>query len=234
MHLPRSKISHFSMLQAPDCCRERLLALALQEGGDKGSLWYRYQLIRYQVPPTFKVLVPPILGAVATNIVQLIMNMTNSEWRSTSVHRETNGQDQTTPEHVTVASVSLSALLKAKNSFYKFLLVPSHKSLVPVPLPLVPGSTTFAQCCTRYHPSGTMVPLPLPCHPPTSYNLVKKTAMRYGEIGEIILATFGRNPRAGRIFIQYLGCLSPISEQKPGIRFKLVETFCGKLANLQT
>ena len=39
-----------------------------------------------------------------------IMNMTNSEWRSTSVPRETNGQDQTTPEHVTVASVSLSAL----------------------------------------------------------------------------------------------------------------------------
>ena len=98
--------------------------------------------------------------------------MTNSEWRSTSVPRETNGQDQTTPEHVTVASVSLSALLKAKNSFYKsqnhlwtkLLLVPSHISLVPVPLPLVPGSTTSAQCCTRYHPSGTMVPLP--CHPP--------------------------------------------------------------------
>ena len=98
--------------------------------------------------------------------------MTNSEWRSTSVPRETNGQDQTTPEHVTVASVSLSALLTAKNSFYKsqnhlwtkFLLVPSHISLVPVPLPLVPGSITSAQCCTRYHPSGTMVPLP--CHPP--------------------------------------------------------------------
>ena len=136
----------------------------MQEGGDRGSLWYRYQLIRYQVPPTLKVLVPPILGAGATNIVQLIMNMTNSEWRSTSIPRETNGQDQTTPEHVTVASVSLSALLKAKNSFYKFLLVPSHISLVPVPLPLVPGSTTFAQRCTRYHPSGTMVPLP--CHPP--------------------------------------------------------------------
>ena len=57
-----------------------------------------------------------ILGAGAINIVQLIMNMTNSEWRSTSVPRETNGQDQTTPEHVTVASVSLSALLEAKNS----------------------------------------------------------------------------------------------------------------------
>ena len=39
-----------------------------------------------------------------------IMNMTYSEWRSTSVPRETNGQDQTTPEHVTVASVSLSTL----------------------------------------------------------------------------------------------------------------------------
>ena len=31
-------------------------------GGDRESLWYRYQLIRYQVPPQFKVLVPPILG----------------------------------------------------------------------------------------------------------------------------------------------------------------------------
>ena len=143
-------------------------------GGDRGSLWYRYQLIRYQVLPKLKVLVLPIFGAGAINIVQLIMNMTNSEWRSTSVPRETNGQDQTTPEHVTVASVSLSALLTAKSSFYKsqnhlwtkFLLVPSHKSLVPVPLPLVPGSTTSAQYCTRYHPSGTMVPLP--CHPPLS------------------------------------------------------------------
>ena len=37
------------------------------------------------------------------------MNMTNSGRRSTSVPRGTNGQDQTTPEHVTVASVSLSA-----------------------------------------------------------------------------------------------------------------------------
>ena len=44
------------------------------------------ELTRYQVPPKLKVLVPP---------------------------RETNGQDQTTPEHVTVASVS--ARLKAKS-----------------------------------------------------------------------------------------------------------------------
>ena len=75
-----------------------------KEGGDRGDLWYRYQLIRYQVPPKLKVLVPPILGEGA------IMNMTNSGRRSTSVPRETNGQYQTTPEHVTVASVSLSAL----------------------------------------------------------------------------------------------------------------------------
>ena len=74
------------------------------EGGDRGGHWYRYQLIRYQVPPKLKVLVPPILWEGA------IMNMTNSERRSTSVLRETNEQDQTTPEHVTVTSVSLSAL----------------------------------------------------------------------------------------------------------------------------
>ena len=79
----------------------RIKELIFYEGGD---LWYRYQLIRYQVPPKLKVLVPPILWEGA------IMNMTNSERRSTSVPRETNEQDQTTPEHVTVASVSLSAL----------------------------------------------------------------------------------------------------------------------------
>ena len=79
-------------------------------GGDRGSLWYRYQLIRYQVPSKLKVLVPSILGEAAIDLVQLIMNMTNSERRSTSVPLETNGQDQTTHEHVTVASVSLSAL----------------------------------------------------------------------------------------------------------------------------
>ena len=62
--------------------------------GDRGGLWYRYQLIRYQVPPKLKVLVPPILGEGA------IMNMTNSGRRSTSVPRETNGQYQTTPEHI--------------------------------------------------------------------------------------------------------------------------------------
>ena len=44
-----------------------------------------------------------------------IMNMTNSERRSTSVPRETNWQDQTTPEHVTVASVLLFCTVKAKN-----------------------------------------------------------------------------------------------------------------------
>ena len=102
--------------------------------------------------------------------------MTNSEMRSSSVLCETNGRDQTTPEHVTVASVSLSVLLKAKNSFYKFSLVPSHISLVPVPLPLVPGSTTFAQCCTRYHPSGTMAPLP--CHPPSLQLLLQRFPYR--------------------------------------------------------
>ena len=47
-----------------------------------------------------------------TDNLQLIMNMTNSERRSTSVCCETNGQDQPTSDHVTVASVSLSALLK--------------------------------------------------------------------------------------------------------------------------
>ena len=89
----------------------------LQERGDRGSLWDRYQLIRYQVPPKVKVLVPPILGEGVINIVQLIMNMTNSEKRSTPVPLENNGQDETTPEHVTVGSVSLSALLKAKTLF---------------------------------------------------------------------------------------------------------------------
>ena len=103
-------------------------------GGDRGNLWYRYQLVRYQVSPKLKVLVPPIYEEGTINIVKLTMNMTNSEKRSMSVRCETNGQDQTTPEHVTVASVSLSALLKAKNLFSEFqnhpwttvLLVPTH------------------------------------------------------------------------------------------------------------
>ena len=128
-----------------------------REGGDRGSLWYRYQLTRYQVPPKLKALVPPILGAGAINIVKLIMNMMDSERRSTSVPREINGQDKTTPEHVTVASVSLSALLKAKNSFYKsqnhlwmkFLLVPSHQSYN-----LGTGTPTFG---TRFHHICTML-----------------------------------------------------------------------------
>ena len=80
----------------------------MQEGGDRGSLWYRYQLIRYQVPPKLKVLVSPILGDGAVNIAQLIMNMTDSEKRSTSVPLEINGQDETTPEHVTVAGICVT------------------------------------------------------------------------------------------------------------------------------
>ena len=61
-----------------------LIPGSLMRGG--GGLWYRYQLIRYQVPPKLKVLVPPILGGGA------IMNMMNSEMRPTSVPRETNGK----------------------------------------------------------------------------------------------------------------------------------------------
>ena len=40
--------------------------------------------------------------------------MRNSEKRSTSVPRETNGQEETTRENFTVTSVMLSTLLKAK------------------------------------------------------------------------------------------------------------------------
>ena len=47
------------------------------------------------------------------DIVPLIMNMTNSERRSTPARCETKRQYQITPGHVTMASVSLSALLKA-------------------------------------------------------------------------------------------------------------------------
>ena len=57
-----------------------------------------------QIPSKLKVLVPPILAEGA------IIEYDEFWRRSTSVPRETNGQDQTTPEHVSVASVSLSAL----------------------------------------------------------------------------------------------------------------------------
>ena len=76
----------------------------LQRGDDRGNPWYRYQLIWYQVPSKLKVLVPPIFGAIA-NV------RTSQRTLSTSIFRETNGEDQTTPEHITVASMSLSALL---------------------------------------------------------------------------------------------------------------------------
>ena len=40
----------------------------------------------------------------------------------------------------------------------------THMGWVSVPLRLVPGSTLSSEFGTRYHPSGTMVPLP--CHSP--------------------------------------------------------------------
>ena len=104
------KVGKFSILTSLDGVvfnfdrAETVHVCAKTRSLEEGGLWYRYQLIRYQVPPKLKVLVPPFLWEGA------IMNMTNSERRSTSVPRETNEQDQTTPEHVTVASVSLSAL----------------------------------------------------------------------------------------------------------------------------
>ena len=82
------------------------------------------------------------------------MNMTNSERRSTSVPRETDGQDQTTPEHVTVASVSLSALLEAKNLFQEFQNHPRTKLLLVPTRKLGTGTPTFG---TRFHHICTML-----------------------------------------------------------------------------
>ena len=79
-----------------------MYVLASLEGGGESLL----PVPTHKVPGSTQ-----IEGFGTTNFGEgAIMNMTNSEWRSTSVPRETNGQDQTTPEHVTVASVSLSAL----------------------------------------------------------------------------------------------------------------------------
>ena len=80
--------------------------------------------------------------------------MTNSGRRSTSVPRETNGQDETIPEHVTLASVSLSALLRLKicsrnskinhgRNFYWYRL-----------MKLGTGTPTFG---TRFHHICTML-----------------------------------------------------------------------------
>ena len=76
------------------------------------------------------------------------MNMTNSEMRSLSVPRETNGQDQTTPEHVTVASVSLSVPLKLtiRSMDEIFIGTDSYK--------LGTGTPTFG---TRFHHICTML-----------------------------------------------------------------------------
>ena len=86
----------------------------MRGGGDRGSLSYRYQLIRYQVPPKLKVLVPSILGEGA------VMNVTNSERRSTSVPGETNGQDQTTPLARHRGICVTLCTVKAKNLFQEF------------------------------------------------------------------------------------------------------------------
>ena len=104
------------------------------------------------------------------NIVQFIVKMRNSENLSSSFPCETNGEDQTTPEHVTVASVSLSALLKAKicswiskntnwRNFYRYRLIKAwyrHTYFwyqVPRPLQnVVPGTGTIPLV-------GTTVPL---------------------------------------------------------------------------
>ena len=54
------------------------------------------------------------IEAIGTTNFGAIVNMRNSQKTSTSIFHETNGKDQTTPEHVTVASMSFSALLKVK------------------------------------------------------------------------------------------------------------------------
>ena len=92
------------------------------------------------------------------NIVQLIMNMTNSERRSTSVPRETIGQGQTTPDHVIVAPVSMSALLMTK---IKFVLGIPKTSMDEIFIGtdlyrLGTGTPTFG---TRFHHICTMLRL---------------------------------------------------------------------------
>ena len=92
------------------------------------------------------------------NIVQLIMNMTNSERRSTSVPRETSGQDQTTPDHVIVAPASTSAPSKTK---IKFVLGIPKTSMDEIFIGtdsyrLGTGTPTFG---TRFHHICTMLRL---------------------------------------------------------------------------
>ena len=80
-------------------------------------------------------------------------------------------QDLTTPDHIIPWHLCLCLRCKAKfflgipkTSMDEIFIGTDSYKLCNGNLPLVPGSATFAQCCTRYHPSGTMVPLP--CHPP--------------------------------------------------------------------
>ena len=58
---------NYTLLPANEARIPKKIHVNLQEKGDRGSLWYRYQLIRYQAPPKLKVLVPPILGEGANN-----------------------------------------------------------------------------------------------------------------------------------------------------------------------
>ena len=73
---------------------------------------------------------------------------------------EENIYAENNSENVAVWHLCHCLYCEKAHPWTNFLLVPTHISLVPVSLPLVPGSTTFAQW---YHPSGTMVALP--CHP---------------------------------------------------------------------
>ena len=82
------------------------------------------------------------------------MNMMNSERRSTSVPGEADGQDQTTPDHITMASVSLSALLKAKICSRNSKNIHRRNFNGTDTYKLGTGAPTFG---TRFHHNCTML-----------------------------------------------------------------------------
>ena len=108
------------------------------------------------------------------NVIQFIVNIRNSKERSTSAPRKINGQDQTIPEHVTIASVSLSALSKAKfcprnsknicwQNCYWYRIIKAwyrypyfwYQVLLPLQN-VVPGTTPLKPWC--HYPVTTLLP----------------------------------------------------------------------------
>ena len=131
--------------------RQYLERLNEKRGGWQGGLWHRYHMVWYQV------LSEMIVGTTTTTRSVPTDLKTSVPQCPYLARQRLNG----TPLSLYFLN---NCKYISKATLTKLLSVPTPIGWVPVPLLLVPGSTIFAEFGARYHPSGTMVPLP--CHPP--------------------------------------------------------------------